>query len=840
MCLLAFFSATSGGYLYYSSLSKSAFIEAETQAASHAEKIKNLVSSYLTNTLKAVKALSGLKALQQALLSSDEIVLAEANYILDHFQDSLEASVVYLMDQKGQTIASSNRDDPNSFVGKNYSFRPYFQQAAHGSPAVYMALGVTSNKRGVYYSHPVYGNSPSRPIGVVVVKASVETIEQEFFDPVIHAPGMITFITGPHGVVFMSDHKELLYQVLWKIADEDLIETAKSKQFGTGPWEWAGFESKGKDHVVDKSGDEYLLFRKKIESLPGWSVVHLSNLDVISKSISDPIIRTIGYTILALCVLIGLSVLVLYNLAKADIVKRLQAEAALRESEEKYRSMMEAMTDAAYICSHDFRVEYMNPAMIKRIGHDATGEACHQAINALEEKCPWCVHYKVQKGEHAVTEIVSPKDNRTYSVSNSPIHHLDGTISKLTIHRDLTELKKMEEELLKARKLESIGLLAGGMAHDFNNLLSIIMGNISMLQDDLKPEDQIAQFLNDAQEASRRARELTRQLITFSKGGAPVKQAGSIKDLLKEITSFIPADSNVKCEFLIPPDLNPVEFDKGQMQHAFKNLIINAAESMPESGLIKVRAENLILKSESKEKSLALAAGEYVKISIQDHGVGICSENLALIFDPYFSTKEMGTQKGMGMGLATTYSIIKKHSGHIIVESEVDVGTTVAIYLPAYVKKVQKIEPIETQKLTKTAIRTRKILLMDDEKSIRHLAEQMLSRLDYDAETAKDGEEAIELFKRAMDSDKPIDVVILDLTIKGGMGGKDVIKILQKINPQVKAIVSSGYSNDPVMTDFEKYGFAGALPKPYAKKDLKDMLQNILSEKRSIFLLKQL
>ncbi len=828
LCLLAFFSATTGGYLYYSSLSQSAFTEAETQADSHAENIKNLVSSFLTNTLKAVKALSGLKILQQALLSSDEIVLADANDILDHFQDSLAASVVYLMDQKGQTIASSNRDDPDSFVGKNYSFRPYFKQAVRGNPSVYMALGVTSNKRGVYYSHPVYGNNPSRPIGVVVVKASVDAIEQEFFSALVHTPGMITVVTGPHGVVFMSNLKELLFQVLWKISDEDMIEIAKSKQFGTGPWEWAGFENKGQHRIVDTSGDEYLLFSKNIESLPDWSVVHLSNLDLVSKSISDPIIRTVGYTILALCVLIGLSVLVLYNLAKSDIVKRLQAEEALRESEEKYRSMMEAMTDAAYICSPDFRIEYMNPAMIKRTGRDDTGEVCYQAINGLEGKCPWCLHHKVQQGEHAVTEIVNPRNNRTYSVSNSPIHHVDGSISKLAIYRDLTDFKKMEAELLKARKLESIGLLAGGMAHDFNNLLSIIMGNISMVQEDVKPEDQMTQFLNDAQEASRRARELTKQLITFSKGGAPVTQVGSIEELLKETTSFIPAGSNIKCEFLIPPDLYPVAFDEGQMQHAFKNLIINAAESMPESGLIKVRAENLILKSETKEKSLALAAGEYVKISIRDHGVGISSENLALIFDPYFSTKAMGTQKGMGLGLAITYSIIKKHSGYIIVESEVNVGSTVTVYLPAYTKKTQKIAPVETQKLSKTAIRTRKILIMDDEKSIRHLTKEMLSRLDYDAETAKDGAEAIELFKRAMDSDKPIDVVILDLTIKGGMGGKDVIKILKKINPQVKAIVSSGYSNDPVMTDFEKYDFAGALPKPYAKKDLKAMLHNII------------
>ncbi len=826
LCLLAFFSATAGGYLYYSSLSKSALKEAEIQAASHTEEIENLVSSFLTNNLKAVRALAGLKELQQALVSSDEIALTEANYILDHFHDSLEASVTYLMDWEGKTITSSNRHDPDSFVGKNYSFRPYFQQAVNGKPAVYMALGVTSKKRGVYYSHPVYDGSQKSPIGVVVVKASIEAIEKEFFSPKYSAPGMITLITGPHGVVFITDHKELLYRTLWKIPEGEPIEISKSKQFGAGPWEWAGFEKKDKNRVANKSGDEHLMFQKKIELLPGWDVVHLSNLEIISKAVSAPIALTIGYTIVALCVLIGLSVLILYNMAKTDIIKRMEAEEALRESEEKYRSMMDSMTDAAYICSPDFRVEYMNPTMIKRTGGDSTGEPCYKVINALDEQCPWCVHDKVQKGEHAVSEISSPKDGRTYSVAHSPIRHVDGSISKLTIYRDLTELKKMEEELRKAQRLESIGLLAGGMAHDFNNLLSIIMGNISMTKDDVKPEYGVTEFLNEAEEAALRAQELTMQLITFSKGGTPVKKTGSIGDLIQESTIFSISGSNVKSEFSIPHDLWLVEFDEGQLKHAISNMVVNALESMPDGGTINVKAEHSNI---TTERDLPLPEGKYVIISIRDQGIGIPEKHLSMIFDPYFSTKVRGTQKGMGLGLATTYSILNRHDGHITVESEVGVGTTFTIYLPAHEKDVRELlEPIEITKPERPEIRTGRILLMDDEKSIRKVTKQMLGRLGYDPDFAKDGTEAIEQYKEAIESGRPFDGVILDLTIKEGMGGIDTIKKLMGIDPQVRAIVSSGYSNDPVMTNFREYGFMAALPKPYTKKDLNDVLNKVI------------
>jgi CheY-like chemotaxis protein len=388
----------------------------------------------------------------------------------------------------------------------------------------------------------------------------------------------------------------------------------------------------------------------------------------------------------------------------------------------------------------------------------------------------------------------------------------------------------MQEEFLKAQKLESIGILSGGIAHDFNNLLSVIVGNIELAKDDIKFEVGVSGFLTEVEKASIQAQELTKQLITFSKGGAPVKKTGSIGDLLKETTDFSLSGSNVKSEFFFPDDLWLVEYDEGQMSHAIKNIIINAVESMPDGGTIDVRAENFDNHSETPDSSLPFPEGKYAKISIRDQGIGIPEERLSKIFDPYFSTKEMGIQKGMGLGLATTYSIINRHAGHITVESEVGVGATFTLYLPAHEKDIKALEPIPTPKPAKPAIRTGRVLLMDDEEMIRNLGRQMLSRFGYDAVLAKDGGEAIALYKKAIDSGKPFEVVILDLTVKEGLGGKDAVKKILGIDPQAKAIVSSGYSTDPVMTAFRKYGFLGALPKPYTMKDMSDTLNKVTEQ----------
>lgn len=295
--------------------------------------------------------------------------------------------------------------------------------------------------------------------------------------------------------------------------------------------------------------------------------------------------------------------------------------------------------------------------------------------------------------ENAVRAL---RDNRAFDYLTKPLE--DNQMLINSVRRALEkqslilENKKMQGELFKAKNLESIGVLAGGIAHDFNNLLYIIIGNIELAQDDIKHEIGFLKSLQEAREASLEAIELIKQLITFSKDGTPFKKIGSIGDLIKAVTDFILPGSNIKCDFFIAPDLWPVEFDEGQMKHAIKNVVLNAIESMPDGGTIDIRAENVIINSETAEQTGMLIEGNYVKIDIQDHGAGIPEEYLSKIFDPYFSTKERGTQRGMGLGLAITHSVINKHNGYIVVESDMGVGTTFTMFLPRYEKDVEEVK----------------------------------------------------------------------------------------------------------------------------------------------------
>ena len=508
-----------------------------------------------------------------------------------------------------------------------------------------------------------------------------------------------------------------------------------------------------------------------------------------------------------------------------DITERKQAEENLRKEFRMRTTLLDNIPGCIALILKKGTREIVASNRFAREFGAVPGQTCFKTCAMRDDNCPFCLAPKLWTTGQSQRREVEYRGT-WYEGIWAPLSE------DLYVHYifDITERKLLEQQLHQAHKMEALGTLTGGIAHDFNNLLYIIMGNISMAKDDVKLANGIAEFLNEAEKASLKAKELANQLITFSKGGAPVKKTGPIGDLVKGTTYLSRRGSNVKSELIFPDDLWLVEFDEGQMKHAVKNIIDNAVESMPDGGSIAVKAENINIRPETVEKSLPLLEGKYVKISTKDHGVGIPEEHLSKIFDPYFSTKEKGTQKGMGLGLAITYSIISKHDGHIAVESEVGVGTTFIIYLPAAVKEIVDIEPVKMVEPEKPAVCTGRILVMDDEGAIRKLYSQSLSRLGYEPEMAKDGAEAIELYKRAMDSGKPFDTVILDLTIKGGAGGKEVIKQLIKIDPDIKAIVSSGYSSDPVMTNFRAYGFIGALPKPYAMKDLKDMLSKIIME----------
>jgi len=503
-----------------------------------------------------------------------------------------------------------------------------------------------------------------------------------------------------------------------------------------------------------------------------------------------------------------------------DISDRKRAEEALKNERDYLIGVFGAMEDGVYIVDRDHDIKYVNPALIRDFG-EYLGRKCHEYFIGLSEPCPECKMEEVLSGETARREWYSERNNKTYDLLDSPLKNPDGGVSKITIFRDITDRKQIEEERLRSGKLESVGILAGGIAHDFNNILTGIMGNISLARMRLPENVQAAELLGESEAACMRAAGLTRQLLTFAKGGEPVVEAASISELIRQSVEFSLRGSNVKCDFSLPDDLWPARVDPGQIGQVVNNLIINADQAMPEGGVIKVTAENL-----SFGAPPPLEDGEYIRITIEDQGVGIPNEYLPKIFDPFFTTKE----KGSGLGLATSYSIVNKHRGLIAVDSEPGKGTVFTIHLPASSEEAARdgarveVEDVKLQGA--------RVLVMDDEEIVRSLAARVLGRLGCEVEEAEDGEEAVDKYLGARASGRPFDAVIIDLTIPGGMGGQETIKRLIDIDPEVKAIVASGYSNDPVMANHEDYGFSGMVAKPFKVEELSSLLIGLVKTRK--------
>ncbi len=384
---------------------------------------------------------------------------------------------------------------------------------------------------------------------------------------------------------------------------------------------------------------------------------------------------------------------------------------------------------------------------------------------------------------------------------------------------DLTKRKQVEEDHLILNKLESTGILAGGIAHDFNNLLTVILLNLGLARKLAPRGDALARHLEEAEKTAFVARGLTQQLITFAKGGAPVRRATSLSEVIRESVRPALSGSRVRCEFSLPEDLWLAEVDAGQIGQVIRNLVLNAREAMPQGGVISVRAENVIL---SSTQTPSLSPGEYVRISVADRGEGIPREVLPKIFDPYFSTKRRGNFKGMGLGLTICHAIIQKHGGAITVESEVAVGTNFHIYLPASRKLARKVSASKPKALPRPG----RILVMDDEEWLRDVLASALQQMGQEVELAEDGRRAVELYAEAKALGRPFDAVLLDLTVRAGMGGQEAIQALLKVDPTAKAIVMSGYANDPVLLEYERHNFKAALAKPFQT----DRLQEILSQ----------
>jgi two-component system, cell cycle sensor histidine kinase and response regulator CckA len=474
---------------------------------------------------------------------------------------------------------------------------------------------------------------------------------------------------------------------------------------------------------------------------------------------------------------------------------------------------------------------YISPRVTPLMGYDPSeimGRSFTEFVHPDDLPSALGRFQEIEKGKFMPSEYRLMSKSGAYHwvrASTRPIYLADRFAGLKGLVTDITEEMQLKENLLQARKMEAISTLTGGIAHDYNNLMSAIMGNLSMAMEETEPGSLLADFLQKANNASYKVRDLTHELMALSSGGEPLKEVGSLKELLQSALGTIPVENGISVNESISKDLWQVPYDTYKMGSVFRNVVTNAVEAMPEGGALTITAENLRIEDKEQYPGLPVNPGDYVHISFQDQGVGIPKEHLDKIFDPYFSTKEMGVSKGMGLGLATAYAIVKSHGGHVAFDSSPDVGTTVNIYLPA---QRQPLQYDGTNLAKNSKLLMKRVLVMDDEEMLRNLTEKMLERLGYTVETVEDGLKAVEVYKKQMDSSEPFDAVILDLTIKGGMGGEGTIFELRKIDPDVKAIVSSGYFNDPVMAHFERYGFKGALAKPYNKDDLERVLKEIL------------
>lgn len=507
-----------------------------------------------------------------------------------------------------------------------------------------------------------------------------------------------------------------------------------------------------------------------------------------------------------------------------DITETKKTGAALKESEENYRNLFNASVDGILVADiQTMAFVEANPAICRMLGYSReelltlsvrdihAPEHLDNILSVFQKQAIGSVRVAheipclTKKGDTVCADI---------SAAKAMIH---GKVCNIGIFRDITDRIHMEKALQRKQKMEAVGTLAGGIAHDFNNLLGIITGNASYALNRFSENREITGILSSILKGATQAQTLTQQLLTFARGGEPIKKTVNLNQVLRDAVEFVSRGIRSQCLISIDDHLRAVEADAGQIHHVLTNLLINADQSMPEGGVIRVRTENIRLSGHPVHD---LPAGNYVRVAVEDQGAGIPTRHLSNIFDPYFTTKATGR----GLGLPTADSIIRKHHGHIAVHTVPGQGSTFHVYLP----ESPHATPVTDTGNGTVPTGRGKILVMDDQEPLLDIAGRLLSSLGYEAVPARDGQEALDLFRQARDTGEPFDAVILDLTVPGGMGGAQAIPLMLAMDPQVKAVVSSGYSSDPIMANFRSYGFSGVVPKPYTRAQLAEVLHNLL------------
>jgi PAS domain S-box-containing protein len=1084
LALLAFLSASVGGYFYYLSVSESAFKQTETQGAVEAEAMTTRLSALLSEHQRAARALAGLQEVRDALVDGRAAARVRVNGVLEHFQRALEVSACYVMDRNGKPMAASKSRTWDGAEDQNYGFRPYFREAVQGRPAIFMGVGLASGVRGIYHSHPVRLRAQDEPVGVVVVKASMDTLEREFR----RASNGLSFLVNQHGLIFGANREEWLNQTIWKRTPDLFAGIAEPRPLGDGLWNQTGLEMKEDHRATDGRGNEYLIYRAPVDRFPGWELVYLVSVTELSRKAFDPLVRTGFPIVIVLCILIGLAVFVLYIAASRDIARQRETEDALRASEEKLQAITGSAPDAIILMGPQGQISYWNPAATRMFGYtteEAIGRDVHlflapeeyheayqkgfvafkdtgtgpvvgktiefvarrkdgspfpieistsaislkgewqaagiirditerkqaeQSLRESEEKyrnilehieegyfevdlrgnftffndsiCAMSgygrteirglnnrsytspetakrmfsvfneifrtgkpatmLDYEIirkdgaiktlelsaslmrdsagtpvgfrgivrdvterQRADEALRESEEkyrtvleanpdpvvvcdresrvlyfnpaftrvfgwtleerlgrplegfvPEDNqaetrvmmerlmageslfglesRRYSkggqilpvsVSGAVYRDRDGNpVGSIINLRDITEQKKLHGQLQHAQKMEAVGTLAGGIAHDFNNLLQAVQGYAELLFRG-KPQDHpdcasLQKILN----AAKRGAELTRQLLTFSRKVESRKRPLDLNYEVHEIQRLLERTipRMIDIELHLADDLKIVNADPVQMEQVLMNLAVNAKDAMPQGGRLVIETKNVTLDGEFCKTHLGSKPGDYVKLGVSDTGHGMDSKTIAHIFEPFYTTK--GPGKGTGLGLAMVYGIVKDHEGYITCHSAPAIGTTFKIYLPVLDEPAEI--PEERERITRVKKGSETILLVDDEEFIRDVAVQLLREFGYTVLTAANGEAALEIYRKEHGR---IDLVILDL-IMPGMGGMKCLRELLKINPQGRVLVASGYSAGGPAREAIDAGARGYLGKPYDIDKMLTVIREVLEK----------
>lgn len=520
-------------------------------------------------------------------------------------------------------------------------------------------------------------------------------------------------------------------------------------------------------------------------------------------------------------------------LVLVDLTELKQAESALAAEKERLAVTLRAMAEGVITTDIDGRVQYLNPAAVAFTSIDAAaaiGRHVGEVYPLENDRTGEVVELPVARVTRGDVVLELPPRTRLLGRDGgsrlvegccAPLHAADSrVIGTVLVFRDVTEHERLEQELVRATKLESVGILAGGIAHDFNNILTAVMGNVALAALDVPPTSEAGRSLREAEKATLRARDLTQQLLTFAKGGEPIRTAVQLDGIVREIATFTLHGSKVRADYDVPEDLWPADADRGQIGRVVQNLVINAVQAMPEGGVIRISLRND--RSDGRARP-ALPPGRYVRIEIADTGVGIKPEHLPRIFDPYFTTK----QQGSGLGLSAVYSIVNKHLGAVDVQSQLGLGTVFRIWLPASTGAGE--DDAQPARAAPVAVLKGRVLFMDDEEPIREMASFLLHRFGFEVVCVNDGGEALRQFQAARSAGEPFALVIMDLTVPGGMGGRETMAQLRLIDPAVRAIVSSGYSSDPVLANFRAHGFCGVVAKPYDVPGFARVLRDALA-----------